>query len=131
MNEPTWRQRFVEIERTSDLRLASTHGGRANAFRAVYEAYLASSDWARLRDRVLERDGRRCQGCLAADAAQVHHLTYANVGDEMLFELVSVCDPCHRTLHGRQRGQAAFTARPRPPAWDPSSGEVPPGVLPL
>jgi hypothetical protein len=34
-----------------------------------------------------------------ARRAQVHHLTYAHVGREFLFELVALCEECHERLH--------------------------------
>jgi 5-methylcytosine-specific restriction endonuclease McrA len=65
-----------------------------------YNEYLASDEWGRLRGLVLERDDHVCQGCRAHNATQVHHLTYRNVCHEFLWELVSVCDECHRRYHG-------------------------------
>lgn len=64
-----------------------------------YNAYLSSVAWKRKRSLVLERDNYVCQGCMQQRATQAHHLTYAHVGHELLFELVSVCDTCHHTLH--------------------------------
>jgi 5-methylcytosine-specific restriction endonuclease McrA len=64
-----------------------------------YSAYLETPAWRRRRAAVLRRDEGLCQGCLAEPATQVHHLTYDHVGDELLFELISVCDACHRKIH--------------------------------
>lgn len=64
-----------------------------------YNAYLNSPAWKRKRRLVLERDNYICQGCMQNRATQVHHLTYAHVEHELLFELVSVCNTCHRLLH--------------------------------
>jgi 5-methylcytosine-specific restriction endonuclease McrA len=69
---------------------------------AQYEAYLLTPAWQDRRRRVLERDGRVCQGCLGRSglpATQAHHLTYEHVGAEFLWELVAVCTECHRRLH--------------------------------
>jgi len=68
---------------------------------AWYDSYLASASWGALRRAALERDGWLCQGCRRRRATQVHHLTYRRVGDEMLFDLASVCDACHDRLHPR------------------------------
>lgn len=35
--------------------------------------------------------------------SEVHHMTYANVGNEKLFELLGVCSKCHQFLHGRRK----------------------------
>lgn len=66
---------------------------------AWYDAYLLSPEWRERRAKVLARDDYRCGGCGAARATQVHHLTYARVGREMLFDLVAVCDRCHDAIH--------------------------------
>jgi 5-methylcytosine-specific restriction endonuclease McrA len=66
---------------------------------ADYAAYRASPKWAAMRDRVLARDDHWCQGCLDAPADVVHHHTYAHVGNEFAFELVSLCSPCHTRIH--------------------------------
>jgi 5-methylcytosine-specific restriction endonuclease McrA len=72
---------------------------RKAEWRAVYRRYLASADWQSVRQRVLRRAWVTCEGCLEARATEVHHKTYAHVGDEFLFELVAICRPCHERLH--------------------------------
>jgi len=64
-----------------------------------YNGYLETGQWQRIRQAVMERDGWTCQGCRRARATQVHHLTYRRVGSEMLFDLVAICDECHRKIH--------------------------------
>ncbi len=64
-----------------------------------YDAYLRSPEWDKKRKAVLERDKYLCQGCLSKRAVQAHHLTYAHVGNEFLFELIAVCIDCHRRIH--------------------------------
>lgn len=68
--------------------------------RDVYKRYLASPQWAAKRRAVLERENFVCQGCKTARAGEVHHLTYAHVGNELLFELVALCRTCHEAAHG-------------------------------
>lgn len=72
---------------------------RSSEWWAWYNAYLQTPEWKTRRRRVLERDNHLCQGCRMADATQVHHLTYAHVGNELLYELISVCDDCHTKEH--------------------------------
>jgi hypothetical protein len=67
----------------------------------MYNDYLASAEWRMRRQRVLERDGHMCQGCLTRKATQVHHLSYAHVTREPLFELISICDACHTNIHSK------------------------------
>jgi hypothetical protein len=46
-------------------------------------------------------DGNACKarlpGC-TKNATEVHHLSYRHIGNEPLFDLVSVCGPCHRAI---------------------------------
>lgn len=77
-------------------------------FWAWYNAYLASAKWRDLRAKVMQRDRGVCQGC-GATATQVHHLTYDNVGDEFLFELIAICDPCHNRLHPPDKDDSFVT----------------------
>ena len=60
-----------------------------------YNEYLNSEKWKIKRKKVLERDNYLCQACLTNRAEQIHHLTYNNIYDEPLYELISVCKRCH------------------------------------
>lgn len=60
-----------------------------------YEAYRKTPDWQIKRSKVLERCGGVCEGCGVQQATEVHHTTYAHVGNEMLWELAGVCGACH------------------------------------
>jgi 5-methylcytosine-specific restriction endonuclease McrA len=64
-----------------------------------YREYLQGDVWRAKRARVLERAGGLCEGCREQPATQVHHLHYRRVFDELLFDLVAVCDECHAKLH--------------------------------
>jgi hypothetical protein len=66
-----------------------------------YSMYLKTPQWKEKRRLVLERDKGICQGCLRNRATQAHHLTYDHVFNEFLFELIAVCDACHRRIHPR------------------------------
>lgn len=64
--------------------------------------YCDTIEWRRKREAVLDRDNYQCQArlpCCIGRASQAHHLTYARVFDEPLFDLISVCRPCHERLH--------------------------------
>ena len=64
-----------------------------------YSDYLASAEWDKRRKLVLKRCARICEGCGINVASQVHHLSYGNVGNEFLFELVGLCSDCHKRIH--------------------------------
>ena len=75
-----------------------TEAQRIKKWFDAYSLYLQSPQWQLIRERILNRDGRRCQGCLQEDAVEAHHLTYENIGDEFLFELVAIGPRCHKRL---------------------------------
>ena len=60
-----------------------------------YNEYIKSDKWKAIRLKVLKRDNNLCQACLEAPAQDVHHITYENIGDELMYELLSVCRDCH------------------------------------
>jgi 5-methylcytosine-specific restriction endonuclease McrA len=66
-----------------------------------YNAYLNTEEWRRRRELVFDRAGGLCEGCRKQTASQVHHLTYDHVTDEFLWELVAICDECHRRVHSK------------------------------
>ena len=68
-----------------------------------YADYLRSHAWKEKRGKVLRRDGYVCQACLNNEAHQVHHLNYKHWGNEPLFDLISVCKPCHDKITDMDR----------------------------
>jgi hypothetical protein len=78
----------------------SPSGGRGGRSEH-YEAVMRSPGWRRRRFRALRRAGRRCQACGARGALDVHHLSYAHLGDERPYELAVLCEACHTRAHGR------------------------------
>jgi 5-methylcytosine-specific restriction endonuclease McrA len=72
---------------------------------AHYTRYLRSPEWRARRAATLARDGGCCR-CCGARAAQVHHQTYARVGEERPEDLISLCARCHKGVH---EGRSART----------------------
>jgi hypothetical protein len=68
-------------------------------FHEGYGEYLNSEAWAKRRKLVLNRARGTCEGCGEAAATEVHHTSYEHVGNEFLFELVALCEPCHDRFH--------------------------------
>ncbi len=61
---------------------------------------LSVKDYKLLHQRVLERDGWRCQGCGSSKDLQVHHMrARSKLGDDSLENLISLCANCHADLH--------------------------------
>jgi 5-methylcytosine-specific restriction endonuclease McrA len=65
-----------------------------------YQTYLNSPRWKAKRFRVFIRAKFLCEKCKRKRATQVHHKTYARIFKEPLSDLVAVCAPCHRKIHG-------------------------------
>lgn len=67
--------------------------------RQNYEEYIQTPQWKAKRGLVITRCKNVCEGCHAMPVHQVHHLTYDNFGDELLFQLVGLCVGCHDKCH--------------------------------
>jgi hypothetical protein len=74
-------------------------------YREWYYEYLQSDKWRAKRAKVIKRCGDVCEGCGEKPVTQVHHLTYAHAGDELLFELVGLCDDCHELSHSSTKNK--------------------------
>lgn len=90
------RDSWIESRRTDFEQIKACF---ADWRKAQYDIYLASPEWRELRIKVLNRDKHICQGCLVARATEVHHRTYDRFGHEFAFDLLSLCNPCHRRFH--------------------------------
>ena len=66
-----------------------------------YHTYLKTPKWREKRSRVIDRENGICQGCRMNRIQEVHHLTYDNCGDELLFQLVGLCSDCHSKAHNK------------------------------
>jgi hypothetical protein len=71
----------------------------------AHSEYLNSPEWKARRRLVLERDGGKCQGCLSSKATEVHHLTYKRWRNELMLDLVSLCEPCHDAIHAEDEDE--------------------------
>jgi 5-methylcytosine-specific restriction endonuclease McrA len=72
------------------------------------------SDWARLRERVLIRDGYRCQAIIDGQrhgvyGNQVDHIDRTGPDEE--WNLQTLCRPCHDAKSSREGGLASSAAR--------------------
>jgi 5-methylcytosine-specific restriction endonuclease McrA len=94
------RSREAESRRPPGL----GYGSVADGF---YREYLASDRWRERRAEALKTAGYRCSRCgkyasaSAGAGLQVHHLTYAHLGQELPEDLQVVCTACHRAVHGK------------------------------
>ena len=70
--------------------------------------YYQSEKWKQKRIKVLERDGYICKACETNKATQVHHKSYEFFSNEPLFDLVSVCAPCHEKIERLKKENNKF-----------------------
>jgi 5-methylcytosine-specific restriction endonuclease McrA len=99
---PAWQAKeraAIDSVRIRHIDLTAKQQDRQSAF---YDVYIGSDAWRAKRAKVLKRCRGICEGCDDAKATQVHHLTYDHLGDELLFELVGLCDACHKKAHASQ-----------------------------
>jgi 5-methylcytosine-specific restriction endonuclease McrA len=75
-----------------------------------YHAHLDSHEWQVLRRKVFRRCNGICEGCGEQPATQVHHLSYDRMGHEMLFDLVGICEKCHKSIPNKFNRIVATTA---------------------
>lgn len=80
---------------------------RKEEFKAWQNSYLSTPEWKERRRLVFERCKGVCEGCRKAPATEVHHLTYDNMGNEFLWELVGICRPCHQRETEARRARNA------------------------
>ncbi len=88
--------KLIHLE--NEEQFTSIQSLKKNLFFEEYSEYLLSEVWKKKRNLVLTRDNFLCQACLTNKASEVHHKTYKHVYNEPLFELVSICKPCHEKI---------------------------------
>lgn len=70
-------------------------------FDEEYREYIASAQWARIRDAKIESVGGRCEKCGASkwtNRLDVHHLHYRTFKKERMEDLQVLCHPvCHES----------------------------------
>lgn len=76
--------------------------------RASYKKFLETPYWEAVRTAVINRDGKRCTKCGSTKRLQAHHKTYEHHGKEHLHlgDLTTLCQPCHKAVHKRQKSLA-------------------------
>ena len=61
---------------------------------------LATADYEKLRWKILERDGWKCQRFGRRDRLQIHHMIRrSQSGADCEENLIVLCSGCHRSLH--------------------------------
>ena len=73
-----------------------------------YDDYITSAAWKLKRREVLERDEYKCVECGKTSKLQVHHKTYARLGDEKLSDLETLCPSCHELADEEREESTAY-----------------------
>jgi 5-methylcytosine-specific restriction endonuclease McrA len=61
---------------------------------------LALGAYDQLRERILRRDGWRCQNCGSLRSLEVHHVQRrSQQGDDTEQNLITLCRSCHTDQH--------------------------------
>jgi len=64
---------------------------------------LDDRGYERLRERVLRRDGWRCQFCGSMTNLEVHHQQFrSHSGEDHEVNLITLCNSCHSRQHGEK-----------------------------
>ena len=70
--------------------------------RDSYIEHLMSEKWKQTKLKRLSIDDFKCKQCnkpITAETSHCHHITYQNLGDEGMKDVVSVCPQCHNDIH--------------------------------
>ena len=70
--------------------------------RDTYVEHLMSEKWKQTKLTRLLIDDFKCKQCnkpITAETSHCHHITYKNLGDEGIKDVVSVCPQCHNDIH--------------------------------
>ncbi len=65
-----------------------------------YEEYLLSTAWKLKRKQAFEHYGKMCSKCNKTKNLQIHHLTYRNIFNEPMEDLMVLCKRHHEEMHG-------------------------------
>jgi len=93
------RDAYWERDKVDAKSIADEAERRLQERRTFYTQYLQSDAWREKRRLVIERQSNICSGCRMAPITEVHHLSYDNLGDELLWQLQGVCRACHEKAH--------------------------------
>lgn len=83
--------------------------------RIDYPEYLQSATWQTKRRKKLVQANGRCQVCGSDARLEVHHNTYARVGNERMSDLLVLCRECHQLFHDERRLNSSPSASNRRP----------------
>ena len=84
-----------------DIDIPDTHQNK-DLSKEFYVSHLMSEKWKQTKLTRLLIDDFKCKQCnkpITAETSNCHHITYQNLGDEGMKDVVSVCPKCHNDIH--------------------------------
>jgi 5-methylcytosine-specific restriction endonuclease McrA len=97
-SDECWPWRSVVVETSTP---AEEHG-------YTYDEHMKSDYWRKIRFQAFQRDKHKCRHCGSGMNLVCHHITYENLGNESLDDLLTLCKRCHYNVHQedlRRKGQ--------------------------
>ena len=105
-----------DFQEAHDLRGDIWHAILIKNFDENYQRYIDSKAWSETRNKYFDQFGRLCP--CGNTATQLHHKTYDNIGKEnLLTDLVGLCEPHHRDVHQWRNSNGANDAKGKA-YWD-------------
>lgn len=75
---------------------------KIKTYKERYYEYLKSPEWDVKRKAKLKEADYKCQLCNGnGTKIAVHHRTYDRVFNELLADLIALCEPCHQKFHDK------------------------------
>ena len=95
------KRKYKPKQYLSDIDIPNTYQNQ-DFSRKLYVDHLMSEKWKQTKLTRLLIDDFKCQQCgkpITAETSHCHHITYQNLGDEGIKDVVSVCQQCHNDIH--------------------------------
>lgn len=96
-----------KLGKPNPLRAGANSNWWKGGVTAEYQKRVTSTGWERLRLKIIQRDGSRCQICgIFPKRIEVHHIVPWRLShDDSEENLMTVCCPCHRHLDRGWKGE--------------------------
>ena len=110
------KKRYKPRSYLDDIDIPDTHNSQ-DLSHDDYVKHLMSEKWKQTKLTRLLIDDFKCQQCnkpITAETSHCHHITYQNLGDEGMKDVVSVCPQCHNKIHefhGKNAGRYPLIKR--------------------
>ena len=95
------KRKYKPKQYINDIEIPNTYQNQ-DFSRDTYVEHLMSEKWKQTKLTRLLIDDFKCKQCnkpITAETSHCHHITYQNLGDEGMKDVVSVCPQCHNDIH--------------------------------